>query len=57
MTSRERVMAALGHRRPDRVPIFDSFWSGFVERWRQEKGFDTSASIVDDYGIDIAICR
>ena len=56
MTSKERVMAALEHRRPDRMPIFDGFWAGFVRRWRQEKGLDETASIADYYGIDVAIC-
>lgn len=56
MTSKERVMAAIEHRRPDRVPVFDGFWAGFAQRWRQEKGLDASASITDYYGIDIAIC-
>ncbi len=56
MTSKERVMAALTFQKPDRVPLFDSFWAGFVRRWREEKGLGADASVSDYYGVDIAIC-
>jgi len=36
MTSRERVGEALRHRRPDRVPIHESFWEATENRWRDE---------------------
>ena len=36
MNSRERVLAALNHREPDRVPIMDSPWAATVERWHKE---------------------
>ncbi len=32
----ERMKTALSHREPDRVPISDFFWGGFIRRWRQE---------------------
>ncbi|HOQ27446.1 MAG TPA: uroporphyrinogen decarboxylase family protein [Armatimonadota bacterium] len=56
MTSTERVLAAIAYQPPDRIPLFDSFWAEFVQRWRQEKGLDASADIEAYYGIDIAIC-
>jgi hypothetical protein len=32
----ERMNKALRHEEPDRVPISDFFWGGFVQRWRRE---------------------
>ena len=56
MTSKERVMAALEGRQPDRMPIFDGFWGEFRTKWAEEKGFGPEASIDDYYGVDIRIC-
>ena len=36
MTCRERMLMALRHERPDRIPIHDSPWVSAVERWHQE---------------------
>jgi len=36
MTSRERVLKALNHQIPDRVPIHDAPWSSTVQRWHKE---------------------
>ena len=36
MDARERVLKALGHEEPDRVPIHDSPWGAAVERWHKE---------------------
>ena len=36
MTSRERVLMALGHQEADRIPIQDHYWGRTVNRWRQE---------------------
>jgi uroporphyrinogen decarboxylase len=35
-----RLSLALDHREPDRVPISDFFWSGFLERCREQWGSD-----------------
>jgi len=32
----ERMRKALRHEEPDRVPISDFFWGGFLDRWRRE---------------------
>ncbi len=32
----QRMSKALRHEEPDRVPISDFFWGGFLRRWRQE---------------------
>jgi len=55
MTSHERVMAALDFRRPDRIPLFDSYWGEFAAAWREAKGLGPGADILDYYGVDIAI--
>lgn len=36
MTARERMLMALRHEEPDRVPIHDSPWVSTVERWHDE---------------------
>ena len=36
MTKRERVICALEHRTPDRIPASDSFWDTTLLRWKQE---------------------
>jgi len=36
MDSRERVLAALHHKEPDRVPYTDGPWTTTVMRWRKE---------------------
>lgn len=35
----ERVLAALEHREADRVPVGEFFWTNFVRRVKEEKGF------------------
>jgi len=53
MTSTERVMGALRHRRPDRVPIYESFWPEFIQRWRREKALPADADIDEYYQFDL----
>jgi uroporphyrinogen decarboxylase len=36
MTSRDRVLQAIAHEPPDRVPIHDSPWGTTIERWHRE---------------------
>ncbi len=55
MTSRDRVLASMSFRPPDRVAAFDEFWPAFTDAWRREKNLPPSADIDDHYGIDIAI--
>jgi hypothetical protein len=55
MSSKERVLAALKFEKPDRVPIYDSFWEEFVEAWRREKGLPNEADIADYYGLDLVV--
>ncbi|MAF12066.1 hypothetical protein CMK11_16605 [Candidatus Poribacteria bacterium] len=55
MDSLERVMAALEHRPPDRIPKFDSFWAEFASRARAELGLQSDVNLDDHFGIDITI--
>jgi hypothetical protein len=34
----ERVTRALRHQEPDRVPMFEFYWTSFVNRWHDELG-------------------
>jgi len=31
---RERVLKALNHEEPDKVPITDFFWTQFINNWK-----------------------
>jgi hypothetical protein len=47
-----RMDAALHHREPDRVPVSDFFWAGFLSRWRIEMGLPADADIYRHYDLD-----
>ncbi|MBN1445626.1 MAG: hypothetical protein JW957_05920 [Candidatus Omnitrophica bacterium] len=51
--STKRVMESLNFQGPDRIPMFDSFWDEFTEKWRKEKSAGKEADICDFYGIDL----
>jgi hypothetical protein len=53
-SAHERVLRALDFQRPDRMPIYDSFWPEFVEAWRAAKGRSAEDAIDDYYGMDVA---
>ncbi|MHB1007473.1 MAG: hypothetical protein ACYC3S_17795 [Chloroflexota bacterium] len=36
MNSAERIILALNHQEPDRVPIHDQYWPSTIARWRRE---------------------
>ena len=48
----ERMAKALSHQEPDRVPVSDFYWGGFVERWRKELGLPPDASPYHHYDLD-----
>ena len=48
----ERLNKALKHQEPDRVPVSDFFWGGFLERWRKEKDLPADADIYQYYDLD-----
>lgn len=47
-----RMNAALRHQEPDRVPISDFFWGGFVKRWREELSLPAEANPYYHYDLD-----
>ena len=55
MTPEERVMTALNHGRPDRLPRFDSFWEEFAVQCRRELSLPVGADLDDYFNIDIGI--
>jgi hypothetical protein len=55
MTSKERVLAALDHRPPDRIPTFDSFWDEFQQECVRELGLPTDVDLSEYFGTDIRI--
>ena len=56
MNSTERVMAAVGFQKLDRIPIWDGYWGRFAENWRRYKGFSGDETPADYYGIDVSAC-
>jgi hypothetical protein len=48
----ERLNRALRHQEPDRVPISDFFWGGFIRRWRAELGLPEDANPYVHYDLD-----
>jgi hypothetical protein len=48
----ERMNKALRHEEPDRVPISDFFWGGFIRRWREELGLAEDANPYYHYDLD-----
>jgi uroporphyrinogen decarboxylase len=48
----ERMNRALKHSEPDRVPVSDFFWGGFLDRWRRELGLPADADIYRYYDLD-----
>ncbi len=47
-----RMRTALSHCEPDRVPVSDFFWGGFVKRWREELGLSADANPYYHYDLD-----
>jgi len=48
----ERMRKALRHHEPDRVPISDFFWGGFLRRWRKELDLPPDANPYYHYDLD-----
>ena len=52
----ERIRNCLRHQEPDRIPIWENFWTGFVRRWRQELGLPADADPNRYYDLDMVYC-
>ena len=48
----QRMRTALSHQEPDRVPISDFFWGGFIKRWKEELGLPDDANPYYYYDLD-----
>ena len=48
----ERMKATLSGKEPDRVPVSDFFWGGFVKRWREELGLAVDTNPYYHYDLD-----
>lgn len=48
----QRMTSALRHIEPDRVPVSDFFWGGFLKRWREELGLAAETDIYRYYDLD-----
>lgn len=55
LSAQERVLRALNFQRPDRIPVYDSFWPEFVDAWRGTKRLSAGDDIDDYYRMDVAI--
>lgn len=47
-----RMAKALSHEEADRVPVSDSFWGSFLDRWREELGLAKDTDIYRYYDLD-----
>lgn len=48
----ERMNKALRHEEPDRVPVSDFFWGGFISRWQKELDLPSDANPYYHYDLD-----
>ena len=48
----DRMRKALRHEEPDRVPVSDFFWGGFLKRWREELDLPADTDIYRYYDLD-----
>ena len=55
----ERLQKTVRHEEPDRVPVSDFFWGGFIERWRKELGLSEDANPYYFYDLDwiVTVCN
>uniref|UniRef100_A0A7V4WMA1 Uroporphyrinogen decarboxylase (URO-D) domain-containing protein n=1 Tax=Candidatus Caldatribacterium saccharofermentans TaxID=1454753 RepID=A0A7V4WMA1_9BACT len=52
----QRVWTALKERRePDRVPLTDFYWSGFLKRWREAFNLPEDTDIYEYYDLDVKV--
>lgn len=52
MEKLQRMQKTLRHEEPDRVPISDFFWGGFVRRWQEELQLPPEANPYEYYDLD-----
>lgn len=52
MLPRQRVLAAIAHDPPDRLPLFEHFWDGTERQWR-EQGLPADMRLADWFEFDV----
>ncbi len=55
MKKLDRMNKTLNHREPDRVPVSDFFWGGFLSRWKEELGLPADTDIYSYYDLDYIV--
>ncbi len=50
-----RMQKTFSCEEPDRIPLFDLFWSEFVQKWRKEKGLGSDVDIYEYYDMDMYV--
>jgi Uroporphyrinogen decarboxylase (URO-D) len=53
-TPADLVRSAIKFERPERIPVYDTFWDEFTNRWRADKQLGTNIHPTDYYGICMA---
>ncbi|MBW7989140.1 MAG: hypothetical protein FVQ84_03865 [Planctomycetes bacterium] len=48
----DRMRKTLNHQEPDRVPVSDFFWGGFIARWRKDLNLPDDANPYYYYDLD-----
>jgi hypothetical protein len=48
----DRMRKSLNHQEPDRVPVSDFFWGGFISRWRKDMNLPDDANPYYYYDLD-----
>jgi len=48
----DRMRKTLNHQEPDRVPVSDFFWGGFISRWRKDLNLPDDANPYYYYDLD-----
>jgi hypothetical protein len=48
----DRMRNTLNHQEPDRVPVSDFFWGGFISRWRKDLNLSDDANPYYYYDLD-----
>ncbi|NSW91005.1 MAG: hypothetical protein HPY74_10120 [Firmicutes bacterium] len=57
MNSKERVMAAVNFQKPDRMPLWNTYYfPEFTINWKKYMGFNDDINPADYYGYDVCIC-
>ena len=51
----ERMYKTLTHQEPDRIPVSDFFWQGFIDSWRKKYNLSEDADINKYYDFDYLV--